>query len=66
MTIQTIAIIKNGETPSSYRTNPGQLTGPWGSSVNEAISTYQEVTGWTVIHHWMIGNDLWITTNEES
>ena len=66
MSIETIAIIKNGETPSSYRTNPGELTGPWGSSASEAVSAYEEATGWTVIDHWLIGGHLWITTNEEA
>jgi len=65
MSIQNIAILKQGDTPQSYSANPGILTGPWGDTYYEAITIYEAETGFEVIKHWEINGNLWITTNEK-
>jgi len=37
MTVNTITVIDEGETPENYRTQPGELAGPWEGETVEAI-----------------------------
>lgn len=63
--IETILILQAGETPSQHSTNPGELSGPWGATAEDAIAAYESDTGFRVLEHWLRDDALWIVSDEE-
>jgi len=63
--IKYILVLAQGETPWAYRTNPGELTGPWGDTPEQALAQYTADTGFGVVDYWSRGDTLWIVSDED-
>lgn len=64
MTFKHVYTLRPGETPTNYRDNPGELPGPWGETVEEALAALEE-HGVKVMAYWDKEPDLWVIVDTE-
>lgn len=68
--IQSIILLRPGETPWRYTERPKALPGDWGAVAKQAVTLFREKTGRNVSRYWIrptggAGLELWIEEKEE-